>query len=114
MQEDVHFLHGVGKFKIQAIKEHFLENGISTRKHGNTGKQPKHSLGFKRILGILQFIQNYSEQHAIILPGRIPGFNCDDVKVLPSSDTEKVFLLITHHACIYGTNIHMHTCIPEV
>ena len=25
------FLHGVGRFKIQAIKEHFLENGISTR-----------------------------------------------------------------------------------
>ena len=86
------FLHGISKHKLHAIKDHFLDNGISPREHGNTGKQPKHSLSFNRILGILQFIQNYAEQHAVLLPGRIPGFKRDDVKVLPSSDTKKVFL----------------------
>ena len=54
--------------------------------------QPKHALSFKKILGILQFIQNYAEQHAILLPGHIPQFKRDDVKVLPSSDTRKVFI----------------------
>ena len=86
------FLHGVGKHKVQAIKRHFLDNGISTREHGNNGNHPKHALTFSMILGILQFIQNYAEQHAILLPGRIPGFKQDNVKVLPSSDTKKVFL----------------------
>ena len=86
------FLHGVSKHKVHAIKNHFLENGISTREHGNTGNQPKHALTFRMILGILQFIQNYAEQHAILLPGRIPEFKRDDIKVLPSSDTKKVFL----------------------
>jgi len=60
------FLHGVSKHKIHAIKEHFLDNGISPREHGNNGKQPKHSLSFKRIVGILQFIQNHAEQHAVL------------------------------------------------
>ena len=86
------FLHGVSKHKVNAIKKHFLDNGISTREHGNIGNQPKHALTLKMILGILQFIQNYAEQHAILLPGRIPEFKRDDVKVLPSSDTRKVFL----------------------
>ena len=86
------FLHEVSKHKVQAIKKHFLDNGITTREHGNTGNHPKHALTFRLILGILQFIQNYAEQHAILLPGRIPEFKRDDIKVLPSSDTKKVFL----------------------
>ena len=86
------FLHGVSKHKVYAIKNHFLENGISTREHGNTGDHPKHVLTFRMILGILQFIQNCPEQHAILLPGHIPEFKRDNIKVLPSSDTKKVFL----------------------
>ena len=89
------FLHGVSKHKVNAIKKHFLENGISTRVHGNIGNQPKHALTLKIILGILKFIINYAEQHAILLPGRIPGFKRGDVKVLPSSDTRKVLHLHT-------------------
>jgi len=41
------FLHGISKHKIHAIKDHYLDNGISPREHGNTGKHPKHSLSFK-------------------------------------------------------------------
>ena len=55
------FLHGVSKHKVQAIKKHFLDNGMATREHGNNGNQPKHALAFRIILGILQFIQNYAE-----------------------------------------------------
>lgn len=32
-------------------------------------------------------MSNYMEENAITLPGRIPGFKSDDVKVLPSCDT---------------------------
>ena len=104
------FLHGVSKHKVNAIKKHFLENGISTKVHGNIGNQPKHALTLKIILGILQFILNYPEQHAILLPGHIPGFKRDDVKVLPSSDTwmvlyyiHRVFNLLNFiHANVYS------------
>jgi len=38
------FLHGVSKHKLHAIKDHFLDNGISPREHRNTGK-PKGAFG---------------------------------------------------------------------
>ena len=66
------FLHGTSKHRVHVIKKHFLDDGISTGEHGNTGNNPKHALTFRMILGILQFIQDYAEQHVILLPGPIP------------------------------------------
>ena len=37
----------------------------------------------------LLFIINYAEQHGVSLPGKIPGFKRDDIKVLPCSQTKK-------------------------
>ena len=34
------------------------------------------------------FLQNYVEENAIILPGRIPGFKSDDNRVLSSSESK--------------------------
>ena len=75
------FLHGVSKHRVHAIKKRFLDNRISIN-------HPKHTLTFRMILGILQYIQNYAEQHAILLPSRIPEFKQDDIKVLLSSGTK--------------------------
>jgi len=76
--------------KVQSIKEHFSKNGLTERTHGNSLKCPDDALSFGTILNLLEFIQNYPEQNAILLPGRIPGFKKDDVKVLPTSDSKKV------------------------
>ena len=40
-------------------------------------------------------IMKFAEQNAILLPGCIPTFKRDDIKVLPSSDSKKVFNHIT-------------------
>ena len=85
------FLYGVSKHRIRNIKEHIFENGIVTRTHGNTKRSPHHALTFGTITNVLKFIVNYSEQNAILLPGRIPQFKRDDVKVLPCSDSKKVY-----------------------
>ena len=66
------FLHGTSKHKVHVIKKHFLDDGISTGEHGNTSNHPKHALTFRMILEILQFIQDYAEQHAILPSGHIP------------------------------------------
>ena len=76
------FLHGAGKHKVHVMKNHFLDNGLAPREHGNTGNHPKHALTLGRILGIHQFVKNYAEQNTILLPGHIPGFKRDYVKVL--------------------------------
>ena len=43
---------------------------------------------------VVKFLQNYSENHAILLPGRIPGYKRDDLQLLPSSTTKKVRILL--------------------
>lgn len=85
------FIFGVGmKHKIDGIRRHYLEEGLTTRVHKNSKLRPHNALSFKDITGIVTFLQNYCEQHAILLPGRIPGYKRDDMKLLPSSNTKKV------------------------
>ena len=84
------FLHGIGNHQAKAVKQSYLQNGLAVRTHGNTRRIPHNALSFQQISNIVTFIQNYAEQHAILLPGRIPAFKRDDLKLLPSSDSKKV------------------------
>ena len=65
------FLHDINHHKVQAMKEHFSENGLTIRTHGNSLKRPHNALTFGTILYLLKFIQNYAEQNAILLPSRM-------------------------------------------
>ena len=53
-----------------------------------SGGRQKTALSFAEIQRVSRFILNFAEQHSIILPGRIPVFKRDDVKVLPSCETK--------------------------
>lgn len=84
------FLYGVGKHRVPAIKNNFLEYGLETRVHGNSRIRPHNALSWDMVMNIVKFICNYAEQNAILLPGRIPTHKRDDIKLLPSSDSKKV------------------------
>ena len=84
------FLHGVGNHRVKAIKQSYLSNGLSVRTHGNYKRMPHNALSYRQVANLVKFIQNYAEQHAILLPGRIPAFKRDDLKLLPSSVSKKV------------------------
>lgn len=85
------FLHGIGvNHRLQAIKNHYMENGLETRVHQNTKRLPAKTLTCDDIACIIQFLHNYAEEHAILLPGRIPGYKRDDVKLLPSCNSKMV------------------------
>ena len=85
------FLHGIGvNHYLQAIRKHYMENGLAIRVHQNTKRLPVNTLSYDDIKCIIQFLQNYAEQHAILLPGRIPGYKRDDVKLLPLSNSKMV------------------------
>ena len=89
------FLHGIGpKHKLPAIKEHYAKNGLTPRVHKNTRQLPAHALTYDQQLDIMKYLQNYAEEHAILLPGRIPGYKRDDIKLLPSSCSKKVSIII--------------------
>ena len=88
------FLYGVGtKHRLEAIKKHYLEHGMETRVHKDTRRLPHNALSFDEITSVVKFIENYAEQHAILLPGRIPTYKRDDMKLLPFSASKKVHML---------------------
>ena len=37
---------------------------------------------------VVSFLDNYAEEHAVALPGRVPGFKRSDIRLLPSSNTK--------------------------
>ena len=82
------FIHGVFKDRLTNLIAHYQEHGVMVRVHGNTNRLPKHALPFVQKMDIVKFISNYAEDHAILLPGRIPGYSRDDLKLLPSSCTK--------------------------
>lgn len=81
-------LHGIGKRRFDNLKEHFRVNALSPRIHGNKGRLPKRRCAFDTVTGVVTFINNFAQERAIALPGRIPGFKRTDIKVLPSSETK--------------------------
>ena len=66
------FLHDVGKQKVQVIGRALDQNGLTARVHGNTNRQPIHSLTFNERQNVLEFIKRYASENAIVLPGRLP------------------------------------------
>ena len=58
--------------------------------HGNEGKLPANTLARDDIDILLTFLDNYSEENTILLPGSIPGYKRDDCKLLPSSTTKRM------------------------
>lgn len=84
------FLYGIGKDRLRLVKEHYLSNGLETRVHGNRKRLPHNYVSIEVINNVVKFLQNYAEENAILLPGRIPGYKRDDIKLLPSSCSKAV------------------------
>ena len=99
-----------GKDRFVSLKASYSALGLTTRVHGNTKHAPKNALKFEEIKNLLSFINNYAEKHAILLPGRIPGYK-DNLQLLPSSTTKKVSPLKKQPQCTsqYGSHLSVHT-----
>ena len=83
------FLHTVGKKRLYNLAASFKENGLTPRVHGNTQRKLKHTLSLPSIEYVVRFLLTYSEQNALLLPGRIPGYSRSDIKLLPSSASKR-------------------------
>jgi len=78
------FLHAVGRERYANLCKHYKLYGLTLRVHGNKGRLPKNTCTFEAISEVSKFISNYAEEHALVLPGRVPGFKHTDVRLLPS------------------------------
>ena len=70
------------------LKDYYGENGLSLRVQGNHKRLP-HGATLQAVSeDVKNFLTNYVEENTVLLPGRIPGFKNDDIKLLSSSDTK--------------------------
>ena len=83
------FLHDIGDFRLKAIRAQYVAEGLVPRVHGHTGRVAPNALVLEEVKGIITFVMQYVETNAILLPGRIPGYKRDDIKLLPSSCTKR-------------------------
>ena len=85
------------------IKWYKAEGLVPKEKKSGGRANIKHGLDFTDIRAVIQFITNYASTHALVLPGRIPGFSRSDIKLLPSSHTKKV-VYIQYKQSLDGTD----------
>ena len=103
----------ISKDKLTNLKQFYMTHGIYPRKKKSGGRR-KTALNFAEITRVTRFIINFAEQHSIILPGRIPGFKRDDVKVLPSCETKASIWRYYKAASVEGTACCGLFYIPQI
>ena len=81
-------LYGISYSRFRRLKDHYEENGISPRVHGNRKRLPHNTTPQAVNEDVKIFLTNYVEENAVLLPGRIPGFKNEDIKLLSSSETK--------------------------
>ena len=84
------FLHiyGLSYSWFCRLKENYEQNGLSPRIHRNSKRVPHNTLPQVVNEDVKNFLTNYVEENAVVLPGRIPGFKKDDIRLLSSSETK--------------------------
>ena len=82
------FFINISKWKLQNLKGHYNENGLSSRRHGNVGRAPPNSHSFETRKTVKDFIENYADNHGVILPGRIPGYRDQSIVLLSSAESK--------------------------
>ena len=92
-------LYGISYSRFRRLKEHYEEHGLAQRVHGNCKKLPHNTLPQAVSADVRNFLTNYVEENAVLLPGRIPGFKNDDLRLLSSSETKMNVWRVFKRAC---------------
>ena len=97
------FLHTMCATRFEHIKRSWLENGLT--QWVRSAVLPHNTTRLSDIRHLVRYILQYAEQHAILLPGRIPGYKRDDVQLLPSSTTKRQVWEVYHQAAMESNDI---------
>lgn len=83
-------IHCVGKDRLGNLMTHLKNEGLTIRRKKSGGRKANtRALSHETTNGIFSFLYNYAEEHAIKLPGRIPGFKDFKLSLLPSELTKE-------------------------
>jgi len=82
-------LHNIGHHRLDNLVAHLKQNGLSIRQKRSGGrKNNTRSINFHSTKNVVSFLSNFTEEHGIKLPGRVPGFKTYDISLLPSEMTK--------------------------
>ena len=101
------FLHGISKKKLFNIKSSLSKNGIAPRVHGNTKRLPANTMTLQSVEYVVRFLLSYTEQHGLLLLGRVPGYSRDDIKLLPSSISKRGIWNVYTEAASGDDSVHV-------
>ena len=100
---------------ISENKSSLVVHGLSPLMHGNTRRVPANTISFADTQQVVHYISTYAEAHAILLPGRIPGYKRSDLQLLPSDTTKRnVWLLYSHSLQSLPTSHHRVKILPHI
>ena len=83
------FVNRMSQDRLTGLLTWYEEEGLvpkEKRSGGWCNNTRDHSIDDRK--QTLTYITQYAEHHALVLPGRVPGFQRDDVKLLTSSETK--------------------------
>ena len=83
------FLHCIHNNRFYSLVKHYRKNGLTLRAHGNVKRLPSSACSAETVERVVKFMKNTTEEQALLLPGRVPGFKRIDVKLLPSNLTKQ-------------------------
>jgi hypothetical protein len=68
---------------------------------GNPNKKrlPSNTLPYSTVADIKAFMSNYVEENGVLLPGRIPGYKNDDIKLLSSCESKMGVWICYNKSC---------------
>jgi len=79
-----------GEKRLKNVKKQFLKEGIVPKQHSNVAKPcAMRSVEYEKRKQACSFIQNFAQNNALVMPGRMTNYKNPDLKLLPSSMTKK-------------------------
>ena len=93
--------------RLKNLMKSLKENGQTPRVHDNTKRKSKHALSYSSTEFVVRFLFSYAEQHALLLPGRIPGYSRTDIQLLPSSVSKRAVWRVYHASAEEVDAVHV-------
>ncbi|KAK7485394.1 hypothetical protein BaRGS_00023342 [Batillaria attramentaria] len=78
----------ISQNKLTACLAHYMKHGVTPPEEWGGRKFNSKAFKPEDIQNTDRFIQNFAEDCALVLPGRIPGFKRSDIQILPSAYTK--------------------------
>ena len=82
------FAYDIGIEKFYFLMRQYDINGAVPRIHGNKKRLPQNAFSIDVHINVRSFIENYAEENAVLLPGRIPGCKDTDICLLQSAESK--------------------------